>query len=313
MNKLLDGLVVLDFTSRLPGPMAGYILTELGAQVIKVETSTHPDPFKELKLAPTDKGFQSWYSNINKSKNHFTLEDNEESLAKLQGLCKKAHIILMGWPQKIQEKFELTFNHFQNMSNWGSFLELSASHEHDRPMHDLNVLAEKGYLSLHIKQWEQRAKPKRIAPPFLPFAGATFAQAMATKAMAASIMALKNQEWINEKISLEEAIDNTWNVLYSDDLKGIQDTFLHSGRYPCYNIYPLINHRAFLAVACIEEKYWNLFTEAFDLELTSEDRFNDKGEVVFSAIQNKIAEYDVDQMKEKLQGLNCCLSLISME
>src|ERR1700722_10570076 len=37
----LDGILVLDFTTLLPGPMAGLILAEAGAEVIKIEGAGH--------------------------------------------------------------------------------------------------------------------------------------------------------------------------------------------------------------------------------------------------------------------------------
>ncbi len=311
-TKPLDGLTILDFTSRLPGPLAGHMLEQLGAQVIKVETQSHPDPFKSLKLAPEDKGFQSWYKNFNKDKDTFIVkEDNEEDKERLTSLCKKAHMILMGWPKKIQDIYDLSFDSFSDKSAWGSYLEITGSHNHNRPMHDLNVMAEKGLLSLHIKQWEKRSKAKRIAPPFLPIAGVSFATNITQKVLATALKGLKDQMWVYEKVSLEESIDSTLIPLYAADLQGVQDTFLHSGRYPCYNIYPLKNHRGHLAVACIEEKYWEEFTKAFQLELTQEQRFSDQDEDVFALIQNTILEYSVEEMTEKLKDLHCCLSLIS--
>ncbi len=313
-SRPLDGLFILDFSSRLPGPLAGHLLRQMGAQVIKVETSTHPDPFKSLKLGTHDMAFQSWYKNMNKEKDSFTIfdgdSDDEENAQQLQSLCKKAHMIIMGWPKKVQEKYELTFDHFANRSQWGAFIELTASHHHDRPMHDLNVMAEMGLLSLHIKQWEKRNKTKRIAPPFLPIAGVTFATHISQKVLACALKGLKDQIWVHDIVGLEESIENTWNPLYALDMVGVQDTFLHSGRYPCYNIYPLKNHRGHLAVACIEEKFWLEFCDAFGLSLSSEDRFSDAEEDIFIQIQEALSKYSVEEMQEKLQDLNCCLSLI---
>ncbi|MAF78033.1 MAG: hypothetical protein CME63_07110 [Halobacteriovoraceae bacterium] len=313
-NRPLDGLTVLDFTSRLPGPLAGYILEQLGAQVIKIESESHPDPFKNLKLGVQgrevdDVGFESWYKNMNKNKENFIL--THENTEQLQSLCKKAHMVIMGWPKKVQEKYSVTFEDLSSLSGWGSYVELTASHYHERPLHDLNIMADQGLLGLHIKQWEKKNKTaKRIAPPFLPIAGATFAQSITQNLLACALKGLMDQNWIYQVLSLEESIEKTWQPLYAPDLQGVQESFLHSGRYPCYNIYPLKNHRAHLAIACIEEKFWTEFTTSFEIELSAEDRFNDKDEEVFTAIQTKIAEYDVETMQEKLKGLNCCLSLV---
>jgi alpha-methylacyl-CoA racemase len=310
-SKLLDGLTILDFSSRLPGPLAGHILSQLGAQVIKIESTHYRDPFKTLHLSDHDIAFQSWYKNFNKNKEHFTLDpDQEESRDALAALLKKAHMVIMGWPEKIQAQYHLQFAEVSQQSNWGGFVELIGSHDHKRPLHDLNIMAESGLLSLHIKESEKRKKSKRISPPFLPIAGISFAHFIVQKVLAATMKGMKDQIWVHERISLEQAIDNTIAPLFAADLQGVQDSFLHSGRYPCYNIYPLKNHRGYLAVACIEEKYWQEFTAAFALDLKVEQRFQDSDEEVFGLIQNALAQYDIEQMQEKLKELNCCLSLV---
>ena len=44
-KNLLNGLQVLDFTHRLPGPLAGHVLALTGAKVIKVEDEVFQDAF----------------------------------------------------------------------------------------------------------------------------------------------------------------------------------------------------------------------------------------------------------------------------
>lgn len=313
-TRPLAGLRVLDFSSRLPGPLAGHLLQELGAEVVKIESSTHPDPFKDLKMGSEsngDLGFVSWYKNINKNKESFILEDSEEGHSKLMAHCKKAHMVIMGWPKKVQEKYGVDFESLSQNSSWGSFVELVASKTHTRAMHDLNIMADQGLLNLHIHQWEKKNKQaKRIAPPFLPIAGATFGQAISQTLLACALSSLMDQKWIHEVVALDESIQRSWLPLYAADLQGVQDSFLHSGRYPCYNIYPLKGHRAHLALACIEEKYWNEFLEAFEINLTSEDRFNEEESEAFHLIQDKLSQFSIEQMQEIIKPLNCCISLI---
>jgi len=307
-NLPLDGLTILDFSSRLPGPLAGHLLAQMGAQVFKIETASHPDPFKVLKMGNGDVAFQSWYSNMHVNMDHLSV--SYENQGQLQRLCKKAHMVIMGWPTKIQEKYKVRFEDISQLSQWGSYVEITGSHHGNRPLHDLNVMAEQGLLSLHIKQWQKRSKTKRVAPPFLPIAGVTFASQISQRILADTVKALKDQLWVKDSVNLEDSLINTWNPLYAPDLRGIQESFLHSGRYPCYNIYPLKNHRGHLAIACIEEKYWLEFVTAFELELSPSQRFNDEDENTFIMIQDCLAQYNVEQMREKLAELNCCLSLI---
>ena len=64
----LYGKVILDLSHRLPGPMAGKLLGDLGAKVIKVEDKKFKDPFIFGLFAEMDNSFPIWYENINKNK-----------------------------------------------------------------------------------------------------------------------------------------------------------------------------------------------------------------------------------------------------
>nr|HPJ08678.1 CoA transferase [Deltaproteobacteria bacterium] len=49
MEPLLSGIKILDFTYLLPGPFATMILSDLGAEVLRVESHTRMDM---ARLAP---------------------------------------------------------------------------------------------------------------------------------------------------------------------------------------------------------------------------------------------------------------------
>ena len=58
---MLEGIKILDFTHRLPGPLAGKILSDMGAEVIKVEDIKHKDPFLSGMFSEFDQSFENWY------------------------------------------------------------------------------------------------------------------------------------------------------------------------------------------------------------------------------------------------------------
>ena len=65
IQKPLSGKTILDLSHRLPGPMAGKLLGDLGARVIKVEDKKFKDPFIYGLFAEMDNSFPIWYENIN--------------------------------------------------------------------------------------------------------------------------------------------------------------------------------------------------------------------------------------------------------
>ena len=90
-NKLpLFGIVVLDLTNVLSGPFATQILSDMGAEVIKVEKPSGDD---SRNFGPFIKGKSSYFISLNKGKKSIVLNlnDNKEKtyFKKLLGLHPK--------------------------------------------------------------------------------------------------------------------------------------------------------------------------------------------------------------------------------
>ena len=61
----LTGINVVEITSIYSGPMAGMMLGELGAHVIKVESPDGPDPLRSGGLAGGPDGVNSIFYSLN--------------------------------------------------------------------------------------------------------------------------------------------------------------------------------------------------------------------------------------------------------
>ncbi len=61
-------LKIIDLTHRLPGPLAGKILCDLGHEVIKIEDEKHKDPFLSGMFSSFDESFEDWYKELNQQK-----------------------------------------------------------------------------------------------------------------------------------------------------------------------------------------------------------------------------------------------------
>jgi len=76
--KPLKGITVVDLSHRLPGPLCGKILSDLGASVIKIEDHVFQDPFLSGLFAQFDSSFVSWYENLNGGKTIERFDFNSE-------------------------------------------------------------------------------------------------------------------------------------------------------------------------------------------------------------------------------------------
>jgi crotonobetainyl-CoA:carnitine CoA-transferase CaiB-like acyl-CoA transferase len=92
----LAGLLVLDFSTLLPGPLAGLMLAEAGAEVIKIE---RPGGEDMRRFPPFVDGESAVFALLNRGKKNLTLDlksEGDRSRAKATGQgsrrCSRAPI-----------------------------------------------------------------------------------------------------------------------------------------------------------------------------------------------------------------------------
>lgn len=284
-------MIILDFSQRLPGPFATNLLAQEGIRVIKMEQQSYPDPFcnKEQGL------FYGWYQSFQRDKELFSFnlkEDHEE----LSRLIHQSQVIL--WGQKEGTKlYQFVYQEFLKTKET-HFIHLRASLHGKSFYHDLNIMAETGLLSLYIDQ----KKEAILFPPFLPFGAMTFSQALALK-----ILTLKMSNKKEHTIGLLEEVKRIWEMFWPIDFQK-QKRFLHNGLYPCYCLY-LTKDQNYLAVACVEERFWDKFTEIFALNLNNESRFLTEPHI-FEEIALSISSKTSQEIEHIINHHDICLSLI---
>lgn len=286
--------------------MAGYLLASLGANVEKWEDNTFGDPFKDGLFKSMDPSFAQWYDELNSQKKIVKKEFKDSQFAKeLKEAILESHIVIMGLPKKLQEKFGVTKEDLETQKASVVVLEMTASHKETVGLHDLNILAMKKLLHLHVRD---ASRERRLAPPFLPVAGIGYGTYLALQGLAWLRKAEEEKTVIYKTFSLEESVESIYSPFYSQTLQESgQDTFLHNGRYPCYSLYPL-KDEGWLAVASLEEKYWERFVETLGLDLKPEDRFHHRDESIFNLIEAKVSEMSFSHAQSLFGPLDACVT-----
>ncbi|MCF8060585.1 MAG: CoA transferase [Bacteriovoracaceae bacterium] len=310
-DKLLSNLTVVDLTHRLPGPLAGHLLSQMGAKTIKIEDNKFGDPFLDGFFKKMDPSFSLWYQALNEGKEIQRFSLKEETTRLIETL-KGADIILMGLPEKLQFQLGVDFESLKKISTKTfSLIEMTSSHSIKKGMHDLNALAKSRLLDLYLyNQSKSHEDQKRVRPPFLPMAGIGYGAILAQQALAAFILAKELGVSQTSTVSLEESVDSLLTPFFNEELSTTgQREFLHNGRYPCYNLYPLkdVGH---LAVACLEEKYWLRFCELLGLGLEEQDRFEFDDPKVFKIIEKTISALTYDDAQKIFRGQDCCVDVL---
>lgn len=111
-DRPLDGLVVVDFSQFLSGPLCGLKLADLGARVIKVERPGIGDLCRNLYLSDTDiDGDNSLFHAINRNKESITADlRNPDDHAALAELIKTADVVIQNFRPGVIERQGLGYD-----------------------------------------------------------------------------------------------------------------------------------------------------------------------------------------------------------
>ena len=303
---MLKGLKVIDLTHRLPGPLAGKILKDLGAEVIKIEDEKHKDPFLSGMFSNFDRSFEDWYEELNKNKKILRLDFKSSTIKEeIKKIIQDADGILLSLSPKLKATLGVDDDSLKDLNKTLAVVELEASSTHNKAMHDLNALAISGFLSLHVAGETKEV----VRPPFMPIAGIAFGQQVATQMLANIISARESQQLVKSISYLHDTAEAILHPFWSKKLRSEKKTkFLHNGAYPCYSLYRTSDQH-YVAVAAVEEKFWTDLIQTFNIPLPLEHRFDtDPG--AFEKVAVVFAKLSASEIENKAHNKELCLSIV---
>src|ERR1700685_218145 len=108
-DRPLQGLLVLDFSQFLSGPLATLRLADLGARVIKIERPGQGDLGRTLYLSDTDiNGENTLFHAINRNKESFAADlKNPRDLEALHKLIARAGVMVQNFRPGGIERLEV--------------------------------------------------------------------------------------------------------------------------------------------------------------------------------------------------------------
>jgi len=106
--RLLSGITVVDLTTSVAGPYATMLLSDFGAEVIKVE---RPDGDDARAWGPPFLDEQAlWFTAINRNKKSVTIDARTENgRAQLLRLVRSADVVVTNQPGDVQRKLKLDY------------------------------------------------------------------------------------------------------------------------------------------------------------------------------------------------------------
>ena len=297
---------ILDLTHRLPGPLAGKILSDLGYEVIKIEDEKHRDPFLSGMFSDFDDSFEDWYRVLNQDKKIMRYDFKSPNIKSIiAGYLKEADGLLLSLSPKLKESLGLDDTALSALNRPLAIVELEASKSHKKAMHDLNALALSGFLSLHVAHVNDQI----VDPPFFPVAGIAFGQQVATQLLANLLQAREENHVVKSVSYLYETAETILNPFWSKKLQSQKRTkFLHNGAYPCYSLYRLKDGN-YVALAAVEDKFWIDLIDLFKISLPLANRF-DKDPKSFQIVADTFAKMDTSEIENMTRDKELCLSIV---
>jgi crotonobetainyl-CoA:carnitine CoA-transferase CaiB-like acyl-CoA transferase len=140
---ILSGIRVIDCGTYIAGPAAAAILSDFGAEVIKIERPPYGDPYRYLPQVPgmpvSDQNYCWILDDRNKKSLALNLND-EEARAALLKLVATADIFITNYQPQLQQKFQLTYEDLSPLNTRLIHASITGYGEHgadaDKPGYD---------------------------------------------------------------------------------------------------------------------------------------------------------------------------------
>jgi crotonobetainyl-CoA:carnitine CoA-transferase CaiB-like acyl-CoA transferase len=309
MKGALDGVLVVDFSTLLPGPLATLILAEAGAEVIKIE---RPERGDEMRSYTPRWGVDSInFALLNRGKRSLALDlKDPSSRAVLDPLIARADVVVEQFRPGVMERLGLGHAALAGINPRLITCSITGYGQNgpkrDVAGHDLNYLGDAGMIAV---SHGDPAQP--VVPPALvaDIGGGAYPAVMNI------LLALRRRDSTGQGCHLDIAMaENVLPFLYWAIGAGLttgqwpgNGSDLVTGGTPRYRLYPTADGRLVCA-APIEQRFWEAFLATLGLSAAEID---DAADPAGSAarIAALIAARPSAYWRAAFAAADCCCSI----
>jgi formyl-CoA transferase len=283
-ESVFSGLKVVDLASFIAGPGAATILSDFGAEVIKVEPPGSVDPHRHtyrIPPQPRSNDNYAWHLN-NRNKRGMAVDlKSPHAREVLERLVKWADVLVINFPQPVRKRLKLTY---EDVSPWNPrliYADISGygddGPDADLPGFDLTAYwARSGLLALTRDAG---------APPTLPVSGSGD-HATAVGLYSAIVTGLYRRERTGKGAHVTTSLlgQGIWSCAMSVQAALADANFfpLHDRKNPpnaTFNVYPTSDDHWFLII--VQDKDWPALATAIGCsDLLLDARFTDEAKRV---------------------------------
>ena len=250
----MEGYRVLDLSLFLPGPMLTQVLSDHGAEVIKIEPPAG-EPVRNVGYVEGDT--TTWFRNTHRGKKSVVLNLKAvEDHAIFLGLCRTADVVIEAFRPGVVDRLGIGPDTVMQINPRAVYCSIAAfgqtGPEAKRPAHDLSIEALAGVVSLNLGRDGHPVNPHM---PVADLAGSM-------TALAAILMALLRREKTGKgdviDISMQDStmawLPNVVGPVFAEDRAPVIANERSFGGYAFFSIYETSDGRH-LTLGGVEPKF----------------------------------------------------------
>jgi alpha-methylacyl-CoA racemase len=307
----LEGVRVLDLSTLLPGPLATLLLSDAGADVVKIERPGRGDEMRgyQPRLGDTSAN----YAVLNRGKRAYAADlkdpaDRDRVLA----VAAAADVVVEQFRPGVVDRLGLGYAQVREVNPAVVYCSITGYGRQgphaQRAGHDLTYLAEAGLLGVVA---DGAGRPPLPPTVLADIAGGTY------PAVVNILLALRQRDATGVGCHLDIAMTRNLQLLAygyfaTHQAAGgwpVPGAELLTGGSPRYRVYDTADGRH-VAVAALEQKFWTRLLELLDLPASHLDE-RGKEEAVAAAVAERIAAHPAEHWRAVFDGEDVCTAVVA--
>lgn len=310
MTQPLSGIMVLDFTTLLPGPLATLMLAEAGAEVVKIE---RPGGEELQRHPPYIDGESAVYALLNRGKKALLLDlKARDARARLEPLLARCDVVVEQFRPGVMARLGFGYEAVRAINPRVVYCAITGYGQdgprRDEAGHDLNYIAATGLLAL------SPGPPDR---PTVPPALVGDIGGGAMPAVMNILLSLRRRDATGEGCFIDIAMTDAmftfaWHALasgFAERRFPAPGAARLTGGSPRYRLYPASDGKL-VACAALEQKFWLTFCAAIGLEAPLTDDRADPA-ATSAAVASIIATRTAHEWEPVFAAADCCVTIVA--
>jgi len=262
----LDGVRILDLTQYLPGPYATQLLSDSGADVIRVEDVAGSDPVRYMG-EHTDRGVGKLFDGTNRGKRSVALDlKADRGRSVFFDLVAEADVVFEQFRPGVVDSLGIDYNSVRAVNESIIYCSLTGYGQTgpyaDHAGHDLNYVSLAGLVDMTRE--DPTADPVLPGYPIGDMSGGLFSAFSIATALLSRELGNTNGEYID--VGMSDVVASFSHAVAYEALAGGDprpgETGL-TGHLPWYDVYECADGE-FMSIAALEPKFWQAFCETVD-------------------------------------------------